>query len=97
MTRIRLGLTSGVLLIAVSSCFGAVRLSVGRSAYIVASPKSQLDKRTVGQLSNYLSAVLRRETRVVADLRAVPPLTPAIVLTHAGEVNPLRGCRACGR
>ena len=96
MARTQFALTFSALLIAVGSCFGAVNLPVGQSAYIVASPKSQLEKRTVDQLTNYLTAVLHKEARVVSDLRFVPSSTSAIMLARTGEVNPLGASAPAG-
>ena len=96
MARTQFALTFSALLIAVGSCFGAVNLPVGQSAYIVASPKSQLEKRTVDQLTNYLTAVLHKEPRVVSDLRFVPSSTSAIMLARTSEVNPLGASAPAG-
>jgi len=96
MTKRQLGLTFGALLIVVSSCFGAVSLPVAQSAYVVASPKSELEKRAAGQLTDYLSAVLHKDAKIVADLRLVPSSVPAIILTRAGETNPLGASAPAG-
>jgi len=76
------------LLITVGACFGTVEFPAGKTAYIVANPKSPLEKRTVDQLSVYLTGVLHTETTVVASLQSVPVSAPAIILL-TGEKNPL--------
>ena len=86
---IKLSLTVIAFFSAVGSCFGAVDFSVGKTAYIVASPKSPLEKRTVVQLSTYLGSVLHKEATVVSSIRSVPASTPAIILTLTGQSNPL--------
>ncbi len=79
---------SFVILIA-NTCLGAVHFPSGQKACIVASPSTELDRRLVSQLRAYLQAVLHKEPQVVAKLSLVPATAPAIVLTHAGESNPL--------
>jgi hypothetical protein len=79
----------GVLLITVSVCFGAVDFPAYKTPYIVASPKSPLEKRMLDQLSDYLTDVLHKKTSVVANIQSVPASVPAIILVLAGAKNPL--------
>ncbi len=88
MAKIRFGLSFIWLLIAAGNSFGAVNFPAGKSAYIVASPASPLEKRTVGQLTDYLTAVLHKEAKVVPSLRLVPASASAIILTSTGQMNP---------
>jgi len=87
MLRVILILISIVLI--TGTCLGAVRFPVGQAAYVVASPNSELDKRVLGQLTTYLERVLGKKAETVVNLDLVPLNTPAILLYHAGEVNPL--------
>ena len=89
MVRTRIGLTFIALLVPVVSCFGTVHFPAGKVAYVVASPQSPLDKRTVSQLMNYLTAVLHKDAKVVPSLRSVPASTSAIILSSTGQTNPL--------
>ncbi len=89
MLRDRRCLAWVVLLAALSPCFAAVNFPVEKSAYVVANPESPLEERTLGQLTTYLAAVLRRDAKVVQTLRAVPASTAAIVLVLASQKNPL--------
>jgi hypothetical protein len=77
------------LLNSATACFASVELSVGKTAYVVASPKSTLEKKKLDQLSAYLSAVLHKDPAIVSSLSSVPPASPAIVLALKGETNPL--------
>ena len=61
MLRVILILISIVLI--AGTCFGSVLFPAGQTAYVVASPRSELDKRVLGQLTTYLERVLRKKGR----------------------------------
>ena len=66
-----------------------VRFPRGKAAHLVVSPRSPLEQRIVARLNTYLEKVLGVKPAVLADLRRVPANTPAIVLLHRGQDNPL--------
>ena len=66
-------------------CGAAVEFSSHQPAYLVASPASELEKRVVKQLSDYVGRVVGRPAVQVTALDEVPSGSPAIVLTLAGR------------
>ena len=58
----------------------AVSFSSGKVSYIVFSPSAILEKRISSRLADYMSKVLRKETRIVATLANVPGKMPAVIL-----------------
>lgn len=87
MLRVALILT--LIIFITDPCRGEVRFAAGQTAYIVASPKSELEKRILNRLDAYLEKVLGKRSRIVSHLGLVPPKTPAIMLIRVSEVNPL--------
>lgn len=59
----------------------AVQFISGQTAYIVATPKTDLEKRITKRLSGYLSAVLHCHVTLVSRVSAIPSNLPAIILT----------------
>jgi len=53
----------------------------GKAAYIIASPKTALEKRITQQLSAYMGKVLKAPIRVVASINLIPGDTPGIILS----------------
>ncbi len=66
---------------AVTSSVPALQWTRGEKAYVVAVPKTLLEKRVVKRLSDYLFQVLHSETKVVTSLSNVPGNLPAILLS----------------
>lgn len=66
---------------------GPVSFLKGQSAYVVAVPKSDLDKRIASWLTSYLEKVLKKKPQVVGELSRVPVAMPAIVLALSREVS----------
>jgi len=73
-------LLSGVALVR-----GAVQFSAGETAYVVARPETELEKRLVGRLTGYLEKVLGKPAQVVTGLDRVPARAAAIVLAKDGN------------
>jgi hypothetical protein len=57
------------------------QFSRGKTAYIVATPKTDLEKKITKRLSDYLSAVLHSNVKLVPKVLNVPSNLPAIVLS----------------
>ena len=66
---------------------GPVSFPKGRSPYVVAVPKCDLDKRVVSWLTSYLKKVLKEEPQIVGELSRVPGTEPAIILARSDEVS----------
>jgi hypothetical protein len=84
----RIQLSIGVLLIVffvqLGTVFcqtGIVQFVIGKPAYIVAVPKTALEKRITERLFVYLEKVLGTPPRIVSDIRLVPGKMPAIILS----------------
>lgn len=85
-----------LVLFALATACG-VEFPRGEAAYVVASPKTELEKRVANRLTNYLSQVLGKPTKVVSRLSSVPSGKSAIVLANkklkpqknsAAEISP---------
>lgn len=63
-----------------------VEFAAGKSAYIVSSPKTPLEKRITQRLSAYLQKVLGKSTIIVADSKAVPANYPFIQLSSTAKI-----------
>jgi hypothetical protein len=79
-------LSSIMVFTSVNTCFAnssdtIVRFPVGATAYIVAKPASELQKRICFRLVDYMGKVIKAPVNVVADLRNVPSKAPAIILS----------------
>ena len=72
-----------------AACLAAVRIPHGQTAWIVVSPASDLERRTLAQLARYVKAVVDSEPKVAAQLSDVPRGTAALALLHAQESSPL--------
>lgn len=57
-----------------------VNFTIGKPAYVVASPKTALEKRVTQWLSSYMQKVLKAPVRTVSSIKAVPAKMPAIIL-----------------
>jgi hypothetical protein len=57
-----------------------VSFEAGQTAYIVASPKNNVQKKIYERLFDYVSAVLHKRVTVVSVIEKVPANNPAIVL-----------------
>jgi hypothetical protein len=57
-----------------------LEFSSGTTPYIVASPKTELQKRITNRLADYLSKVLTKPAKVVSAISNVPKGSPAVVL-----------------
>ncbi|HEY0667429.1 MAG TPA: hypothetical protein VGD22_04580 [Sphingobacteriaceae bacterium] len=81
-----LRLLLAVLLIFFASVAGAeVLLPAGRVIYIIANPKTNLEKHITDYLTNYLNQVLKKSPIVVPDMSAVPANSPAILLSSQNQ------------
>lgn len=78
-----------ILLIAFSSTsYAEIKLPAGKTAYIVAVPKTALEKRITARLSDYLTKVLHAQIKLVPNLAAVPAKVPAILLSSNNQKSP---------
>lgn len=59
----------------------------GRSAYIITSPKTELQKRIAQRLADYLSNVLGKQAKVVTGIEAVPAGEPIVILSSTFTKN----------
>lgn len=66
---------------------GNVRFPAGEIAYIVASPKSDLDRHTLAQLEAYLEATLKSKPRIVGRAEEVPARRPFILAAYTGDTS----------
>lgn len=57
-----------------------LQFHVNQTAYVVASPKTQLQKKIVYRLTDYMGKVLRVPVKTVATIAGVPANKPAIIL-----------------
>jgi hypothetical protein len=64
-----------------------VQFSKGKTAYIVASPKTALEKRITQRLSQYLHKVLGKSPIMVSDSKAVPVFQPFIQLSSTYKMT----------
>jgi len=78
-----------LIVIPAQTAFAGVRFPKGEASYIVATRKSELDRRVTGMLEEYLEQVLGKRAQVVATLGSVPSDARCIVLSNRGETNPL--------
>lgn len=58
-----------------------VEFQSGKPAYIIAVPKTALEKRIAQRLSVYLEKVLKATPKIVSDIKGVPVKLPAIILS----------------
>jgi hypothetical protein len=66
-----------------------MRIPHGRAVWIVAAPTSEIDRRSVQELTGYVTAVLQQQPKLVTRLTQITAGEPAIVLLRAGETAPL--------
>lgn len=62
-----------------------VQFLFGVSPYIVAIPKTELQKRITERLAVYLSKVLGKSTQIVSNIKEVPAKSPAIILAIGNQ------------
>lgn len=68
-----------------SFCQGTVLFRRGETAYVVAAPQSDLDRRVLDRVAVYVGSVTRKPITVVRNLQEVPGGRPAILLAHAND------------
>ena len=77
------------LVLIVQLCPAAIKFRHGDTAYVVAAPRTDVERGALSALTGYLRGVLGKEPLVVAAIRQVPTGKPAIVLRRAGEASPV--------
>ncbi|HMI03412.1 MAG TPA: hypothetical protein VK541_13065 [Pedobacter sp.] len=93
MTNRFIKLVTVLLLAFAQTGYAEIKLPKGKAAYIVAVPKTALEKRIVTRLSDYLTKVLNVQPRVVSSLKSVPGKVPAILL-FSNDLEPFLGVTA---
>ena len=85
-------LTLTVLLASLVAMTGraAVTFPRGDTAFVVASPQTDLEKRVLDRLTNYTSQVSGKPVKVVASLQKVPAEKPAFVLVGINIKSPFK-------
>lgn len=85
-------LTLTVLLASLVAMTGraAVTFPRGDTAFVVASPQTDLEKRVLDRLTNYTSQVSGKPVKVVASLQKVPAEKPAFVLVGKNIESPFK-------
>ena len=63
----------------------ALLFSTGKPAYIVATPKTDVEKRFTARLADYFTKVLRTPAKLVSQVSAVPRGLPVIILSSASK------------
>ena len=64
---------------------GSLSFQIGKPAYIVATPKTNLENKFTTQLADYFTKVLRTPAKLVEQLSAVPRGLPVIMLSSASK------------
>ncbi len=76
---------AGILALAAGRAGAAVQFARGEPAYVVAQPKTELERRMTGRLADYVGKVLGATPRIVPELAALPGGAPAILLSADGH------------
>ena len=84
------GSRSMAALLFAASCSAAIRIPRGESAWIVANPATDLDRRALTALTEYISKVVGKAPAVVQHLRDIPSRGAALVLVDTGVQGTVR-------